>query len=509
MLRNCIILITLSTFFLQMLTSQSSFIRKHEIIGYNNAYFTSIKATDTCFWVFGTIWDTTAPYYGGTSLFKFDLFGNLTKQKDLISKTQFYGFNNDMYAFNNKLYTSTLVPYSSSSLIAYNIAADSFEIITTVNNLLPEGDFFSINNLHFDASGNSYMAFSVSSNASTNSFTQIQLLKFNRNFNLEWYKIIGNSNIDEIPYAITTDSQGNVFIGAVRLKLKYIEGDNNYSRSIVYKLTREGKLENEAIADSLSGAVYDLLLDQYGKYICASEVLFPYDPVRPFPFPAIQKTDTDGKIVFRQHFQEVPNKEKVYSHFNKVLKVNLNYIALGGLGVYDNDLYPDVAESRAIMIKFNEYGELIWKRIYKTGVGVEGTRLYDFDKTSDNGFILAGLGSLGTDTGIDWKAMLLKVDSFGCLVPGCNLTDNINFGSVEDDFKIYPNPASDYIAIYNTVGFKIDYRLVDLSGRELLRQFILPKETAIVDLSKQPAGIYFIQTELKGKPIVSKMFLKE
>lgn len=459
--------------------------------------------------MFGSIWDTTVPYYGGTSLFKFDLLGNLTKQKDLISKSQFYGFNNDMYAYNNKLYTSTLVPYSSSSLIAYNILTDSFEIITTVQNLLPDGDFLSINNLHFDASRNSYMAYSVSSTAATNSFTQIQLLKFNPNFNLEWYKIIGNSNIDEIPYAITSDAQGNVYIGAVRLKLNYIEGDNNYSRSIVYKLSSEGKLENEAIVDSLSGAVYDLVLDQYGKYICATEVLLPNDPARPFPFPAIQKSDTNGKLVFRKYFQEASNKEKVYAHFNKVLNVNNNYVALGGLGVYDEDLYPDVAESRAILIKFNDFGDLSWKRIYKTGAGVEGTRLYDFDKTSDNGFIMVGLGSLGTDSGLDWKAMLVKVDSFGCIVPGCNLTDNINPDIVEEGFKIYPNPATDYVAIYNPTPNKRSFILFDLFGKELIKFKSIANETSIIDLSKYPKGSYIIQALNDGRPTWSKMFIKE
>jgi len=151
--------------------------------------------------------------------------------------------------------------------------------------------------------------------------------------------------------------------------------------------------------------------------------------------------------------------------------------------VYDEDLYPDVAESRAILIKFNDFGDLSWKRIYKTGAGVEGTRLYDFDKTSDNGFIMVGLGSLGTDSGIDWKAMLVKVDSFGCIVPGCNLTDNINPDIVEEGFKIYPNPATDYVAIYNPTPNKRSFILFDLFGKELIKFKSITNEKSIIDLS--------------------------
>lgn len=510
MIRNCILLFVLYFVALDFLLAQIRFIGKYEIKGYDNAYFTTIKATDTCYWAFGIIWDTTAPYFGGTSLFKFDLQGKLAKQKDLISKTQFYGFNNDMYAIKNKLFTSTLVPYSASSIIAYDILADSFQTLTTVRNLLPDGDFLSINNLHFDLEGNCYLANSVSSTNATDSYTQIQLVKFTPKFNVEWSKILGNTRIDEIPYSITTDSLGNVYVGAQRIKLNYVEGDNNYSRSIVYKLSSDGKIEKETIADSLSGPIYDLIVDDQAKYICASEVLLPYDSERPFPFPALKKLDADGKILFRKYFQEVPNKEKVYSHFNKVIKVRENYYALGGLGVLDEDIYPEVAESRAILVKFNEMGGLIWKRIYNTASGVEGTNLYDFDITTDRGFILAGLGSLGTKDGIDWKAMLLKVDSFGCLVPGCQLMDYTDKKVVQNrSFKIFPNPVSDYLAFYNPTDQKLRISIIDLKGTVLYKFISCSKETKIIDLCNYPVGSYFIQSTSNNKFNWTEKFVKE
>ncbi|MDQ3143134.1 MAG: T9SS type A sorting domain-containing protein [Bacteroidota bacterium] len=496
--------------FLNCPNCQGTFLKRYEIAGYeNNAYFTTILATDSCYWAFGTIWDTSKPYFGGTALFKFDLQGNLLKQKELISKTDFYGFNNDMYANQNKLYTSILNPYTTSSVIAYDILGDSFQIATTVGNLLPEGDFLSINNLHFDLLGNFYLANAVSSSTSTDLYGQIQLVKFNYKFEQEWKIILGDKNIHDIPYSITSDQTGRIYIGAQRIKENYIQGDANYSRSIIYELSNEGKIVKETTADRLSGAVYDFVIDEQGNYICASEVLLPYHPQRPFAYPAYQKVDKGGNVLFRQYFEEAPKKEKYYSNFSKIQKVRDYYYALGGIGVLDEDIQPLTTESKAIFVKFDEEGNLIWKRIYNTAFGIEGTNLYDFDITRDNGFIMNGLGAIGTNDGLDWKSLLMKVDSFGCLVPGCHLTDNVNSEIKKIGLKIFPNPASDYLALYNETNFKLVIQIFDINGKELSKFVILSNETSIVDVSKYPVGSYMMQAFVDGKPISSEMFVKE
>lgn len=506
-----LLLISLIFYFgnLNLLKSQLGFLKRYEISGYDNAYFTTIMASDTCYWVFGTIWDTSKPYFGGTAIFQFDLEGNLIKQRDFISKTQFLGFNNDMHASQNKLYTSILDPYTTSSIIEYDILQDSFKIVATVGNLLPEGDFLSINNLHFDEFGNSYLANSVSSRTTTDSYTQIQLVKFNKNFEMEWSNQLGNDKIDEIPYSLTSDSNGNIYVGGHRIKLDYKQGDGSYSRSIVYKLNNDGHIERESLANKLSGAIYAMVVDEQGNYICGTEVLLPYHQQRPFPYPAYQMLDSLGKIVYRQYFEEAPKEEKYYSNFSKIRKVGDNYFALGGIGVYDEDIQPLIDESRAIFIKFNKDGDLVWKRIYNTAVGIEGTNLYDFDKTEDKGFIMAGLGSVATNSGVDWRSMIIKVDSFGCLVPGCQLIDKIDNEISKEYFKIFPNPASDFIAIYNTTNHKLEINIFDLNGKELSKHISFSNETLIIDLSNYMIGSYLIQVSIDGKPKRSEIFVKE
>jgi hypothetical protein len=495
--------------FLNSPNCQGTFLKRYEIAGYeNNAYFTTILATDSCYWAYGAIWDTSKPYFGGTALFKFDVQGNLIKQKELISKMDFYGFNNDMFAIHNKLYTSILNPYTTSSIIAYDILGDSFQIAANAKNLLPEGDFLSINNLHFDLLGNCYLANAVSSSTSMDLYSQIQLVKFNNKFEKEWIIILGDKNIHDIPYSITSDQAGNIYIGAQRIKEYYNQGDGNYSRSIVYKLSNDGRVEKESIADKLSGAIYDMIVDEQGNYVCGTEVLLPYHPQRPFPYPAYQKLNSEGKIVYRQFFEEAPKREEFYSSFSKILKVKENYYALGALGIFDEDIQPLTTESKAIFVKFNENGDLMWKRIYTTAFGVESTKLYDFDKTQDSGFIMTGLGAVGTNNGLDWKSILMKVDSFGCLVPGCQLIDNIDTEISKEYIKIFPNPVTDYLALYNTTNHKLEISILDLNGKALSKFISFSNETLIVDLSKYMTGSYFLQVFYNGKSEQGQIFMK-
>lgn len=44
---------------------------------------------------------------------------------------------------------------------------------------------------------------------------------------------------------------------------------------------------------------------------------------------------------------------------------------------------------------------------------------------------------------------LLRVDDYGCLIPGCDIVSTKNPGS-KDELKIFPNPASNYFVLVNS-----------------------------------------------------------
>ncbi|MDA3615624.1 putative type IX secretion system sortase PorU2 [Polluticaenibacter yanchengensis] len=70
---------------------------------------------------------------------------------------------------------------------------------------------------------------------------------------------------------------------------------------------------------------------------------------------------------------------------------------------------------------------------------------------------------------------------------------NVVTASARSKFKIYPNPATDYlyITLYNESEFNRDYKIVDLSGR-LLQAGQLTNLYNKINVSKLPKGVYTI-----------------
>jgi hypothetical protein len=102
----------------------------------------------------------------------------------------------------------------------------------------------------------------------------------------------------------------------------------------------------------------------------------------------------------------------------------------------------------------------------------------------------------------------MKVDSFGCLVPGCQLIDNIDTEISKEYIKIFPNPVTDYLALYNTTNHKLEISILDLNGKALSKFISFSNETLIVDLSKYMTGSYFLQVFYNGKSEQGQIFMK-
>lgn len=117
-------------------------------------------------------------------------------------------------------------------------------------------------------------------------------------------------------------------------------------------------------------------------------------------------------------------------------------------------------------------GELLWKRRYSIlNSNSDDHYLADMKRTPDGGIILVGQ-TVDYDQEAEppnQQAWLLKVDSFGCLVPGCQNTTKIDeYPPLSLDIRLYPNPVSDrqvslYVGEENPIG-EMNITLVDLQG---------------------------------------------
>ncbi|MEM6964096.1 MAG: T9SS type A sorting domain-containing protein, partial [Bacteroidota bacterium] len=148
-------------------------------------------------------------------------------------------------------------------------------------------------------------------------------------------------------------------------------------------------------------------------------------------------------------------------------------------------------------------GDSLWSRDF-TFLGLTTHfihRIHDVRCTPDGGYIMCGESDdFSPDgSGDGQKGWLIKLDEYGCLVPGCHLdtsTDNLN-EAPPFVIKTYPNPTSDYLNIFfkNQEGRKDGiFRLVDMNGRVVLEFKADKMETTyMIDVERYMSGVYFLQ----------------
>jgi hypothetical protein len=141
-----------------------------------------------------------------------------------------------------------------------------------------------------------------------------------------------------------------------------------------------------------------------------------------------------------------------------------------------------------IVSKVNAEGEPYWERIYTSTSSTEwDNRLHEIVLTDDGGFAIAG-AAYSEDLTEDQNFWLLKLDSMGCLIPGC---DTIVTAIMELPFDkagilVYPNPVTTEAIVQVEIPAHPEYsgrndiggwicEITDVSGR-------IVKQLAVSDL---------------------------
>lgn len=157
------------------------------------------------------------------------------------------------------------------------------------------------------------------------------------------------------------------------------------------------------------------------------------------------------------------------------------------------------------LIKTDTIGKLEWSRVYNPTFGTDHLR--DVEQLSNGDFIMAGLGrGISPTIQVGW---IIRVDSLGCLVEGCDEPSSVQNQSM-DFFRFYPNPAKDRITIESRVP--IEHLLLrDVTGRTL-QAFDLEQSQnfqADINVDDLPSGIYLLEARtISGKRSVQKVVLE-
>lgn len=131
----------------------------------------------------------------------------------------------------------------------------------------------------------------------------------------------------------------------------------------------------------------------------------------------------------------------------------------------------------------------------------------------DPGYYLKGLGGpyYGWNEVISGGERALVYYKKGSATWGTPLViTGVESLSNEDQLKVYPNPAADFVTIENTSGRTESYilRVIDLQGREVWSNPISISNSYRLDLTAFKGGVYLLKLQ-NGDSQISRMFVKK
>lgn len=155
-----------------------------------------------------------------------------------------------------------------------------------------------------------------------------------------------------------------------------------------------------------------------------------------YPYPSyVGKMDTSGNFIWRTFLNDA-----YYKYFYTLRTFNDGSIVVVGAKIID-----ETFATYGYIIKLDSNGTILWERTYAVTDGYDHY-LYDFQQLPDKGYIGSGVGVTEIeDEGLESMCWLLRLDSMGCLVPGCGDVPIIDFvpETKVNILSIYPNPVAE------------------------------------------------------------------
>ncbi|MEO6191288.1 MAG: T9SS type A sorting domain-containing protein [Saprospiraceae bacterium] len=198
----------------------------------------------------------------------------------------------------------------------------------------------------------------------------------------------------------------------------------------------------------------------------------------------------------------IKKSEKIFynnlgSNNNKCITDNNGNIICSGAIIHD-----DTTSALGYLIKLSPTGDSIWKREFTHGWKDRDEVFTNIAIADDGGYYLTGYNWAQGDNSS--KAWVVKVDSNGCVVPGCNTAVNVEPEEFNVLFHTYPNPVKDQWRVYlNDESMENRSYLLsihNINGQEVLKQSLHGMRSEI-DLKELPSGLYIYSIQWKGRLI--------
>ena len=180
----------------------------------------------------------------------------------------------------------------------------------------------------------------------------------------------------------------------------------------------------------------------------------------------IGKVDTNVNFIWRTFLND-----KYYKYIYTLRTFDDGSIVAVGTTIVDETYDP-----HGYIIKLDSNGTVVWERDFANVAGSHNY-LYDFQKMPDGGYICSGMGGDTIDGVVQSMCWLLRLDSMGCLIPGCDEVTVSDFiDNVDPSIKLYPNPFAEQATL--EINIPDDFVI---NPNQTLRCDIIDMQGRIVD----------------------------
>ncbi len=308
----------------------------------------------------------------------------------------------------------------------------------------------------------------------------IYVVKIDTAGELIWQKSLGVNNFPERCFSIDTTSDGGYVLAGIQ---GFYEQENIF----VIKIDSLGnqkwkKIFGNAIGNNTFPRIRSL---ENGDFLLATALKTGNDLRHAY----IARLSPNGSKLWDNYYPS----GNLQSWFGFSTEISSgNFIIEGGFSEFDS--LSNQWWDRATLTKINSQGELIWQRKFYSRPDLP-SYFFGITPISDKGFMTYGFGFRPDNDRQD--AWAVKVDSLGCLEPGCagGVATSEPGAAAAAGLKIYPNPAADWLTVKAEEGILLGLRLSDLSGRtvedvQFFRQHALREHR--LSLAALPPGGYVL-----------------
>jgi len=420
------------------------------------------------------------------SMLRLSNTGLLAKSKHYFKNQSWYytGLNHSTIKINDSLYST--VGYRSmpngfsiafNYLYKFNLDSISYKEYGYIHRRNVIYNQVKCNKLY------SYMCGYVDS---SNTNSDVLLIKTDTAGNEVWKKKIGVVGWDEQAYSIKTTQDGNLIIAGYK-KDHFSTTSGDY----ILKVDTGGTVLWERFYSSANYASgsWDVIELPNGNYAFIGDDAFGNSSQGVLRKPVIGMLSSNGTLLWRRNYgSEFPG----HDFSSMLLNKNGNIVACGQKGMFDNSL-------NGILYEVTQNGDSIFSREYYYQQGCQNY-FRDIIQSSDGGYCLAGFfiptyanGCTGSQ-----DIWLLKIDSTFCEGSfNCGYPTGVHGQSAElSGIKVYPNPATNTLLLLNTIkgANKVRFKLYQANGTEVLQADVVPNyQEQSINISHLAAGVYYYQ----------------